>query len=118
MLILGLTGSIAMGKSTMAMQFRQEGIPVHDADQAVHDLMAAGGAASDQVAALFPDAQNPDGSIDRPTLGRLVFNNGEARQQLEGILHPLVRQNSSLAIVHGRRIRGYHQSVVQGVGGG
>ena len=93
MLILGLTGSIAMGKSTMAMQFRQEGIPVHDADQAVHDLMAAGGAASDQVAALFPDAQNPDGSIDRPTLGRLVFNNGEARQQLEGILHPLVRQN-------------------------
>ena len=93
MLILGLTGSIAMGKSTMAMQYRQEGIPVHDADQAVHDLMAAGGAASDQVAALFPDAQNSDGSIDRPTLGRLVFKNGEARQQLEGILHPLVRQN-------------------------
>ena len=93
MLILGLTGSIAMGKSTMAMQFRQEGIPVHDADQAVHDLMAAGGAATDQVAALFPEAQKPDGSIDRPTLGRLVFNNGEARQQLEGILHPLVRQN-------------------------
>ena len=93
MLILGLTGSIAMGKSTMAMQFRQEGIPVHDADQSVHNLMAAGGAATDQVAALFPDAQNPNGSIDRPTLGRLVFNNGEARQQLEGILHPLVRQN-------------------------
>ena len=93
MLILGLTGSIAMGKSTMAMQFRQEGIPVHDADQSVHNLMAAGGVATDQVAALFPDAQNPDGSIDRPTLGRLVFNNGEARQQLEGILHPLVRQN-------------------------
>ena len=93
MLILGLTGSIAMGKSTMAMQFRQEGIPVHDADQAVHDLMAAGGAATAQVASLFPEAQNPDGSIDRPSLGRLVFNNGEARQQLEGILHPLVRQN-------------------------
>ncbi len=93
MLILGLTGSIAMGKSTMAMQFRQEGIPVHDADQAVHDLMVAGGAASGQVAALFPEAQNSDGSIDRPTLGRLVFNNGEARQQLESILHPLVRQN-------------------------
>ena len=93
MLILGLTGSIAMGKSTIAMQFRQEGIPVHDADQSVHDLMAAGGAASDQVAVLFPDAKNPDGSIDRPTLGRLVFDNGEARQQLEGILHPLVRKN-------------------------
>ena len=102
MIILGLTGSIAMGKSTMAKQFRDEGIPVHDADQAVHDMMAAGGMAAPKVAAVFPDAEKPDGGIDRPTLGRLVFNDGAARQQLESILHPLVRQERQDWVDHHR----------------
>lgn len=91
MKIIGLTGSIAMGKSAMASMFRDEGIPVHDADQAVHDLMSAGGMAAGPVGEAFPQAVREDGSIDRPTLGRLVFNNGQLRQQLEQILHPLVR---------------------------
>ena len=91
MLIIGLTGSIAMGKSAMAAMFRDEGIPVHDADQAVHDLMSAGGMAAAPVGETFPEAVQSDGSIDRPTLGKLVFNNGELRQKLEQILHPLVR---------------------------
>ena len=91
MITLGLTGSIAMGKSAMAQLFRDEGVPVHDADQAVHDLMASGGMAAEPVAKAFPDAQRDDGSIDRGILGRLVFNDGALRQQLEQILHPLVR---------------------------
>lgn len=91
MIIIGLTGSIAMGKSAMATMFREKGVPVHDADKAVHDLMAAGGMAADPVGQAFPEARNDDGGIDRPTLGRLIFNDGQLRQQLEQILHPLVR---------------------------
>lgn len=102
MIILGLTGSIAMGKTTMANQFRDQGIPVHDADQAVHQMMSAGGMAVDQIASIFPDALGSDGGIDRPTLGRLVFNDGAARQQLEGILHPLVRQERDQWLVQHR----------------
>ena len=104
MKIIGLTGSIAMGKSAMASMFRDEGIPVHDADQAVHDLMSAGGMAAGPVGETFPQAVREDGSIDRPTLGRLVFNDGQLRQQLEQILHPLnvtnglpiIKNNTSL----------------------
>lgn len=92
MIILGLTGSIAMGKSTMANLFRDEGIAVHDADQAVHGLMDVGGAAAQPVGELFPDALRDDGSINRAALGQLVFSNGENRVKLEQILHPLVRQ--------------------------
>ena len=91
MMIIGLTGSIAMGKSTMAQMFRDAGVPVHDADQAVHDLMAAGGMAASPVGEAFPAARRDDGSIDRPSLGKLVFNDGALRQKLEQILHPLVR---------------------------
>lgn len=102
MIILGLTGSIAMGKSTMAQQFRDEGIPVHDADQAVHDLMAKDGKATPLVAKQFPSALGQNGAIDRPTLGRLVFNDGTARQALEAILHPLVRQDRDSWLKHHR----------------
>ena len=91
MMIIGLTGSIAMGKSAMTTMFRDEGVPVHDADKAVHDLMGAGGMAAKPVGDVFPEARLADGSIDRPTLGRLIFNDGPLRQRLEHILHPLVR---------------------------
>ena len=91
MIILGITGSIAMGKSTLAELFRDEGIPVHDADLAVHKLMQAGGAAAVPIALAFPDAKADDGGIDRASLGRLVFNDGKKREKLEQILHPLVR---------------------------
>ncbi len=102
MIILGLTGSIAMGKSTMAQQFRDEGIPIHDADQAVHQLMSKDGKATPLVAERFPSALGQDGAIDRPSLGRLVFNDGAARQDLEAILHPLVRQDRDEWLAHHR----------------
>ena len=91
MIIIGLTGSIATGKTTIARMFHSEGVPVHDADSAVHDLLSAKGAASAPVGEMFPEAVRPDGGIDRPTLGKLVFEDGPLRQKLEQILHPLVR---------------------------
>ncbi len=91
MLILGLTGSIGMGKSTAAAMLRQVGLPVHDADASVHQLMAAGGAAMPAVARLFPEAVEGE-AVDRARLGRRVFGDAAALRQLEEILHPLVRR--------------------------
>lgn len=93
MIILGLTGSIAMGKSTVADLFRDEGVPVHDADQAVHKLMSPDGPATPSVLKAFPSAKSPDGGVDRQALGRLVFGDATRRKMLEQILHPLVRQD-------------------------
>ncbi|WP_343712801.1 dephospho-CoA kinase [Inquilinus sp.] len=91
MRILGLTGSIGMGKSTAAAMFRRDGIAVHDADAAVHDLLRRGGAAVPAVAKAFPEAVR-DGAVDRKALGALVFGRPEALRRLEAILHPLVRR--------------------------
>lgn len=91
MRILGLTGSIGMGKSTAAAMFRHDGIAVHDADAAVHDLLRRGGAAVPAVAQAFPEAVR-DGAVDRKALGALVFGRPEALRRLEAILHPLVRR--------------------------
>lgn len=90
MVILGLTGSIGMGKTTVAAMFRRLGIPVHDADAAVHALTAAGGAAVDAVARAFPGVV-VEGAVDRRALGRVVFGDVKALRRLEAILHPLVR---------------------------
>ena len=85
---LGLTGSIGMGKSTTAGLFRELGVPVHDADAAVHDIYANEGVAP--VEAAFPGV-SVDGRIDRARLGPLVLNDGPAMKRLEAIVHPLVR---------------------------
>ncbi len=91
MFILGLTGSIGMGKTVVAGQFRQLGIPVHDADKAVHDLMAKGGGAVDKIREIFPEAiQN--GVVERNILAERVFSDPRELFLLEKILHPLVRQ--------------------------
>ena len=90
MMVLGLTGSIAMGKSTVAGMFRDLGVPVHDADAAVHRLLEPGGAGAGPVGGAFPECV-ADGAIDRQALGRSVFGDPERRRRLEGILHPLVR---------------------------
>jgi dephospho-CoA kinase len=90
MVIMGLTGSIGMGKSTAAAMFRWLGVPVHDADATNHRLMAPDGAAFDRVAELFPDVIC-DGRIDRQTLGKIVFGDAKALKRLEAILHPLIR---------------------------
>lgn len=91
MVILGLTGSIGMGKSTAAAQLRFLGVPVHDADATVHRLLGPGGAAVAAVARLWPEAVS-EGGVDRRRLGAAVFGDPQALRRLEGILHPLVRQ--------------------------
>lgn len=90
MFILGLTGSIGMGKSETARMFRRLGVPVHDADAAVHTLYAkGGGAAVGLVAEVFPDAVI-GGAIDRTKLSALVLGNEAELARLEKIVHPLV----------------------------
>jgi dephospho-CoA kinase len=89
-LVLGLTGSIGMGKSTAGRLLRQLGLSVYDADEAVHALLGPGGAAVAAVAAAFPGVA-VDGAIDRKKLGACVFGDAPALRKLEGILHPAAR---------------------------
>lgn len=91
MLTVGLTGSIGMGKSTVAKMFAEEGVPLFDADAAVHALYAKGGAAVEPVRAAFPEAV-VDGAVDRAVLSRLVLGKPEEIKTLERIVHPLVGQ--------------------------
>jgi len=94
MIVIGLTGSVASGKSTVAGWMSEKGIAVHDADLAVHSLLAANGQAVPYIKAKFgPDMVAPDGSIDRKKLGSHVFATPADRKILESILHPLVRQH-------------------------
>ena len=90
MIVLGLTGSIGMGKSTTAGLFREAGIPVQDADQVVADLYAPGGAAVGPVGEAFPGTVK-DGAIDREALALAVLGKREALARLESIVHPLVK---------------------------
>ena len=91
MIVVGLTGSIGMGKSTAAAVLRQLGVPVFDADREVHRLLGEGGAAVAAVEAAFPGVRTNAGGIDRRQLGQRVFARPRALRGLEGILHPLVR---------------------------
>jgi dephospho-CoA kinase len=86
---LGLTGSIGMGKSTTAAMFAEEGLPVWDADAAVHRLYGPNGAAVAPIAALYPQAQTAAG-LDRDALKRWISTDASALTQLEAIVHPLV----------------------------
>jgi len=90
-LFIGLTGSIGMGKSTAANQWRRMKVPIHDADAVVHRLLASDGAAFPAVIAAFPDVMIAN-KIDRRLLGQKVFNDNAALKKLENILHPLVQQ--------------------------
>ncbi|MDH3660822.1 MAG: dephospho-CoA kinase [Alphaproteobacteria bacterium] len=97
--ILGLTGSIAMGKSTASGIFLAFGVPVFDADAAVHALFASGGAAVRPVLAAFPGCGDPTRGIDRNALGKAVFDDQDALRRLERIVHPLVRQTQRRFLV-------------------
>lgn len=88
---VGLTGSIAMGKSETARIFRRLGVPVFDADEAVHALYARDGAAVEPIRKAFPDAV-VDGAVDREALSKAILGNPAAIERLEAIVHPLVSQ--------------------------
>ncbi|MFZ5791412.1 MAG: dephospho-CoA kinase [Pseudomonadota bacterium] len=104
MIVLGLTGSIGMGKSTAAALLRRLGVPVHDADAAVHRLLARGGLAVPLVAAAFPGVVE-NGAVDRRALGRIVFADPAALERLEAILHPLVRREERRFLARARAER-------------
>jgi len=89
MLILGLTGSLGMGKSTTARLFAEEGVPVHDADAVVHRLYEGEAAAA--IEAAFPGT-TADGKVDREELAARVLGDRVALKRLEAIVHPLVQQ--------------------------
>ena len=89
MILVGLTGSIGMGKSTTAQMFRDEGVPVYDADAAVHALYAKGGAAVEAVGALVSGAVE-EGAVNRDALRKAAYNDPDLIPKLEAITHPLV----------------------------
>lgn len=91
MIVLGVTGSIAMGKSTVSTMLSRMNNPIHDADKTVHGLMDISGKAYYEIAKRFPRAVEVS-SVDRAKLGQEVFGNPEKLKQLENILHPLVRK--------------------------
>ena len=90
MIVLGLTGSIGMGKTTTARLFAEAGAPVYGSDEAVHALYAKGGAAVAPVEAAFPDVTR-DGAVDRKLLSGRVTGDPAALRRLETLVHPLVR---------------------------
>lgn len=107
MKLIGLTGSIATGKSTVSQMCRDAGVPIHDADRAVHKLLGPYGAAVSDILSHFGDIGSFSAGIDRQVLGSLVFKEPEKRQQLEHIIHPLVLQDREkfLQACHRRKRR-------------
>lgn len=91
MIRLGLTGSIGMGKSTVAAMFADRGVPVFDADAAVHRLQGPGGRLVAEIEALFPDTTGPQG-VNRTALGEAVLGDTAALRRLEALVHPAVAQ--------------------------
>ncbi|MDE1151941.1 MAG: dephospho-CoA kinase [Micavibrio sp.] len=110
MIILGLTGSIGMGKSTAAKMLEDMNVPVHDSDATVHELLGVGGAAVAPIKALAPEAVSQDAGgadfIDRKKLGPVFFTNPALKQQVEDVLFPLVRASSD-AFVKQKEKEGY-----------
>jgi dephospho-CoA kinase len=91
MLVIGLTGSIGMGKSTAAGMLRRLGVPVHDSDAAVHRLIRKGGRAVARIGKAFPGVVK-EGAVDRAALGANVLGDPAALKRLEAILHPMVAE--------------------------
>lgn len=101
MIIIGLTGSIGMGKSAVAAMFIRAGIPVFDADRAVHQLQGPNGLLLAAIEARFPGTTGPAG-VDRQKLGAAVFGNADALKALERIVHPAVATSRRDFLHHNR----------------
>jgi dephospho-CoA kinase len=94
MIVVGLTGSIGMGKSTAAKMLQAMGVPLHDSDKIVHELIAPQGRAIPALAKIFPEAYDAGANaVDRAVIGQIVFQNEEKRKALEAVLHPMVRES-------------------------
>lgn len=105
MIVLGLTGSIGMGKSTVAAMFAHEGVPVFDADAEVHKLQGPGGRLVAAIEAAFPGTtggSGGDSGVDRALLGKAVFGNPDALKRLEDIVHPAVAHERALFLESNR----------------
>lgn len=103
MKIIGLTGSIGMGKSAVAAMLRREGVPLFDADAEVHRLQGPGGALLPAIEARFPGATGAKG-VDRAKLGAAVFGHPQELRALEAIVHPAVKQ-ARMAFLRRHRAR-------------
>jgi dephospho-CoA kinase len=101
-LVIGLTGSVGMGKSTTAGMFAESGIPVWNADDAVHRLYARGGAAVTAVGRLFPDAIR-DGAVDREVLRSAITRDPTVLPRLEAMVHPLVAADRAAFLAKAER---------------
>ena len=104
MIVLGLTGSIGMGKSRAAKMLGVLGVPVHDSDKAVHKALLPEGSAFSVVAGMFPSAV-AGGKIDRKKLGNIVFSDKAALKKLEAVLHPAA-QESQAEFIRAMRLKG------------
>ena len=93
MLKIGLTGSIGMGKTATGKIFSELGLPLYDADAAVHKLYGAGQKGSEKIKEKFPNSINPDGSVNRESLSTEVLGDPEKIKSLENIIHPLVGED-------------------------
>jgi len=103
-IVIGLTGGIASGKSTTATLFRDRGIPIHDADAVVHRLLAPNGLGVPAVEKQFGKSiLSEDGGVDRQKLGKLVFADQGKRKALEQILHPLVKADRDAFLNENRK---------------
>jgi len=105
MIVLGLTGSIGMGKTTVAGQFEYCGCPSHDSDMAVHDALQPNGAGFEEVAVTFPQAwDKKNHTIKKDVLSKLVFGNENKRRELENILHPIVQYEQTQFIRKNKKL--------------
>jgi dephospho-CoA kinase len=104
MIILGITGSIGMGKSTVSNLLRHLNIPVHDADACVHDLLQETELIQ-QITELFPHVKTAEHQINRRALGALIFKDKRAKAQLESLLHPLVEKDTARFIQIQKRLQ-------------
>ncbi|WP_339279799.1 dephospho-CoA kinase [Paenibacillus sp. FSL W8-1187] len=103
---IGLTGGIASGKSTVSRMLREKGVFVSDADEAARAVVEPGEPALAAIAAAFGEGVlQPDGRLDRPALGRIVFGQPDKLRQLEGILHPAIRRHMQAEMEQAERER-------------